>query len=252
MAGAGESRVFVAGATGVIGRVLCPMLIAEGWRVVGTTRRADQVAPLAAQEIDPVVVDVFDADRLRAAVVRARPRALVHLVTDLPDRWDPALRDAALRRTARVREAGTRNLVDAAVAAGVEVMVAQSIAFVYAPGPWPHEETDPLDVDATDPGTALTARAVRVLEDLVCGGPFRGVVLRFGLLYGPGTWTSAPSPGGPVHVDAAADAACRALRLDAAGIYNVAEPDGTVSVTKAMRELGWRPGVRFTSQRGTS
>lgn len=252
MAGAGESCAFVAGATGVIGRVLCPLLIAEGWRVVGTTRRADQAAPLAAQGIDPVVVDVFDADRLRAAVVRARPRALVHLVTDLPDRWDPALRDEALRRTARVREGGTRNLVDAAVAAGVEQVVAQSIAFVYAPGPGPHEETDPLDVNAADPGTALTARAVQVLEDLVCGGPFRGVVLRYGRLYGPGTWASVPPPGGPVHVDAAADAACRALCLGSAGIYNVAEPDGTVSVMKAMRELGWQPGARFTAQRGKS
>ncbi len=233
----------MAGASGVIGAALCPLLIADGWRVIGTTRQAARTAALEALGVESVVVDVFDADGLNSAVARARPSALIHLVTDLPDRWDPAATAAILERNARVREIGTRNLVAAGVAAGIKVLVAQSIAFAYAPGPPAFDESAPLDVDSADPGTAITARALKVLEDLVLGGPFRGVVLRFGRLYGPGTPTDVPPPGGPVHVEAAADAARRALS-GPAGIYNVAESDGTVDARKAARLLGWDPGFR--------
>jgi nucleoside-diphosphate-sugar epimerase len=144
---------------------------------------------------------------------------------------------------ARLREAGTRNLVDACVAAGVQRVIAESIAFAYAPGPKPFDETAPLNVLAPDPTAARTAAAVQVLEQLVLGGPFCGVVLRYGKLYGPGTWASTPPAGGPLHVDAAADAARRAITRGA-GIYNIAESDGTVSVEKAIRELEWTPTFR--------
>ena len=239
-----DKRVFVAGAAGVIGRVLCRLLLDDGWQVVGTTRKPEAARALAALGVEPVIVDVFDAGALRTAVLRARPQAVIHQLTDLPKQFDADALKSALPRNAALREVGTRNLVDACVAAGVCHVIAQSIAFAYAPGPKPYTEESPLNVGASDPAAARTALAVQVLESLVLAGPFRGVVLRYGRLYGPGTWASAPPPGAPVHVDAAADAARKALASGAAGIYNVAEPDGTVSVAKAVAQLGWSPSFR--------
>jgi nucleoside-diphosphate-sugar epimerase len=239
-----DERVFVAGATGAIGRVLCRLLVADGWHVVGTTRKAAAASDLQAIGVESAVVDVFDAEALRTALIAARPVAVIHQLTDLPKRLDAGDFKEALVRNARLREVGTRNLVDACVAAGVGHVVAQSIAFVYAPGPQPFSEEAPLDVNASDPTTARTVRAVQVLESLVLAGPFRGMVLRYGRLYGPGTWAAAPPAGGPVHVDAAADAARRALLHGDAGVYNVAEPDGTVAVVKAVGQLGWSPDFR--------
>jgi nucleoside-diphosphate-sugar epimerase len=239
-----QRRVFVAGASGVIGRVLCKLLVADGWHVVGTTRKIAVAHQLESLGVEPAVLDVFDAETLRAAVLGAQPFAVVHQLTDLPQRLDPAGLKEALGRNALLREVGTRNLVDASVAAGVRHVVAQSIAFAYAPGPQPFTEDAPLDLDAADPVAARTARAVQVLETLVLGGPFRGVVLRYGRLYGPGTWRSTPPAADGVHVDAAAEAARRALLHGDAGAYNVAEPGGTVSVEKAARHLGWSPAFR--------
>ena len=236
--------VFVAGASGAIGRVLCALLVADGHRVVGTTRRIEAAHALAATGVDPVIVDVFDADSLRESVKAASPEAVIHQLTDLPKQDDPDALKRALPHNARLREVGTQNLVDACVAANVRSLIAQSIAFAYAPGRQPYDETAPLNLQAQDPLAASSARAVQTLERLVLGGPFRGVVLRYGKLYGPGTWTSTPPAGGPVHVDAAADAARRAITRGAAGIYNVAEADGTVSVEKAARELGWSATFR--------
>lgn len=244
MAENADTRVFVAGATGVIGRVLCRLLVADGWHVVGTTRRAEAARVLAASGVEPVLVDVFDADALRAAVLGAQPVAVIHQLTDLPKQRNSAGFEQALARNARLREVGTRNLVEACVAAGVRHVVAQSIAFAYAPGPPPFTEDAPLAVNAAATATARTAQAVEVLERLVLSGPFRGVVLRYGRLYGPGTWASEPPAGGPVHVDAAADAARRALVRGEPGIYNVADPDGSVSIAKAVLHLGWNPAFR--------
>jgi nucleoside-diphosphate-sugar epimerase len=239
-----NKRVFIAGATGAIGRILCKVLLADGWQVTGTTRKPESAQQLEASGIVPVIVDAFDAEALRAAVLDAQPLAVIHQLTDLPQRFDPSALKDALPRNALLREVGTRNLVDACAAAGVRHLIAQSIAFAYAPGAKPYSEEDPLNLHAPDPAAARTARAVQTLESLVLAGPFRGVVLRYGRLYGPGTWTTEPPAGGPLHVEAAADAARRALERGGAGIYNVAEPDGTVRVDKAMRELGWSPGFR--------
>jgi len=238
-------RVFVAGAGGAIGRVLCRLLVADGWDVVGTTRKPEVASALRAQGVEPAVVDVLDAAALRAEVARAAPSAVIHQLTDLPRTFDPAALRAALERNAVLREVGTRNLVEASMVAGVRTLVAQSIAFAYAPGPTPVSEDAPLDVDAADPLAARTARAVRTLEQLVLGGPFRGVVLRYGRLYGPGTWSATPSSlGCVVHVDAAADAARRALTDGDAGVYHVAEPDGSVTVDRARHLLHWNPAFR--------
>lgn len=236
--------VFVAGATGVVGRVLCRLLVADGWRVVGTTRKAEAVKTLESLGVEPAVVDVFDADALRAVMVDAKPLAVIHQLTDLPKQLDADALKQALTRNARLREVGTKNLVDACVAAGVRHLIAQSLAFAYAPGPQPFTEASPLNVDATDPVAANTARALHTLETLVLSGPFRGVVLRYGRFYGPGTWASSPLAGVAVHVDAAADAARLALQRGSAGVYNVAEPGGTVSIEKAVSQFGWSPAFR--------
>lgn len=239
-----NKRVFVAGAGGAVGRCLCRLLVADGWEVIGTTRRPERVAMLEATGVHPVVVDVFDADRLRMVVAEADAGLIVHQLTDLPFGLDPAQMAEARVRNAHLREAGTRNLVQAAVAAGAVRIVAQSIAFAYAPGPLPHDEDAPLNLDAVDPVAALTARSVHSLEQSVIGAPPVGIVLRYGRLYGPGTGFDLPPSGAPLHVDAAADAARRALTHGRRGAYNIAEDDGAVSSRRAGRELGWNAGFR--------
>ena len=243
-------RIFVAGASGVIGRRMCRMLVADGHTVTGTARGSEKVGMLQQLGIEPVVVDVFDADRLCAVLVESQADIVIHQLTDLPPGLDPSRMVEARIRNARLRETGTKNLVAAAIAAGVRRVVAQSIAFAYAPGPMPFDESAALNVAATDEASALSARAVASLEQQVLGGPFDGIVLRYGKLYGPGTGFDVPPPGGPVHVDAAADAARRAVSLGEPGIYNVAEEDGTVSSAKARAVLEWSPAFRMESGEG--
>lgn len=176
-------RVFVAGATGVIGRPLVPLLLAEGHVVAGLTR--SQPGVVRALGAAPVVCDAFDATRLRAAVERFAPDAVVHLLTDLPDDRSrlPEFRAA----NARIRREGTRNLLAAAPGAR---LVVQSVAF-------------PLEGEG--------AAAVEELERLT--GEAGGVVLRFGVLHGPGTYHPDDLPPEPrTHVDDAARAVVAALR----------------------------------------
>ncbi len=235
-------KVFLAGATGAIGRRLLPLLRAAGHDVVGTTRRAERCDLLRRLGAVPVVVDAYDAAALTRAVADARPDVIVHQLTDLPQ--DPAAIKAALDGNARLRIEGTRNLVAAALAARVRRMVAQSIAFAYAPGPAPLLESHPLHLD--DAAMGRTAQGVAALEQAVTQTPgLDGVVLRYGRLYGPGTWTPVASGPAPLHVDAAAQAALLALTQGAPGIYNIAEDDGAVSSEKARRALGFDASFRL-------
>jgi nucleoside-diphosphate-sugar epimerase len=238
-----KKRIFVAGASGAIGRRLCRLLVNEGWSVIGTTRSLEKVPMLRDLGVEPEIVDVFNEALLLEIVRKAEPEVVVHQLTDLPPALDPAKMAEALVRTDRLREIGTRNLVAAAVAAGVQRMVAQSLAFVYAPGPMPYREDAPLNLD--DPVFGETARAVASLEQQVLAAPLTGIVLRYGKLYGPGTGFDLPASDGPLHVDDAADAARRALTRGETGVYNIAEDDGAVSINKAADALGWVPGFRL-------
>jgi nucleoside-diphosphate-sugar epimerase len=236
--------MFLAGASGVIGRRLAPILVADGWRVIASTRSPQKVALLAQLGVTPVVVDVFDSPRLSQAVADARPDVVIHQLTDLPPGLDPTRMEEATRRNARIRDEGTRSLIAAAIAAGVRRFVAQSIAFAYADAPLPHGEQDKLAIDA-EGRAGISARGVASLERQVLDAPVEGLVLRYGRLYGPGTGFEAPAGRSPVHVDAAARAAALAATRGERGIYNIAEDDGTVSSERAKRQLTWSADWRW-------
>ncbi len=238
-------RIFLAGATGAIGRRLIPLLLEAGHHVVGITRSEDKAATLRASGVEAFAVDVFDAAALGRAVIAAKPDIVMHQLTDLAGVADPATYKDAIARNARIRDEGTRNLVKAAIVAGVPRIVAQGIAWVYAPGPTPHAEDDPLNTNAQEP-LATTMRGVIVLESLVLHSqPLQGIVLRFGQLYGPGTGTNAAKGPSPVHVDAAAYASLFAVERASIGVFNVAEPNSEIRTDKTQRELGWRADLRL-------
>ncbi len=234
-------RVLLAGASGVIGRRLLPQLVQRGYEVFGTTRSSDRAREIERAGAAPVVLDVYDRDAVVRALDAVRPRVVIHQLTDLAGGFAPDRAADTLARNGRLRDEGTRNLVDAARAAAVTRLVAQSIVWVYAAGREPHTEEDALDLPGE--GTkALTMKGVVALESAVMNAaPVEGVVLRYGWFYGPGA-NEKPAGAPGVHVDAAAAAALLAIDHGAPGIYNVAEPGPHVSIEKARRELGWSPG----------
>ena len=185
-------HVFIAGATGAVGRTLIPTLIAEGHTVTGTTRsgaKAEQLTDLGAT---PVLMDGLDRDSVMAAVTGAAPDAIVHQMTALAGDIDFRNIDKGFAMTNRLRSEGTEHLLAAAQAVGASRFVAQSFAG------WPSARTgdpvkteaDPLDPDPPR-GIRETHAAIRRLEELVTGAG--GVVLRYGGFYGPGTGLA---PGG--------------------------------------------------------
>ena len=230
-------KVFLAGATGVVGRRLTVLLRQAGHEVAGTTRSEAKAAALRAIGAVPVLVDAYDADKLKLAVYAVQPDVIIHQLTDLPQAIDPKTLPQALEANARLRIAGTRNLVDAALTNNVPRVIAQSIAFAYAPGQGPLAEEHPIDPAQT--GVMALERAVTGTHGI------DGVVLRYGRFYGPGTWTDQPNGAAPLHVDAAAQAALLALSKGRPGIYNIAEDDGAVSSEKARRELGFDASFRM-------
>jgi nucleoside-diphosphate-sugar epimerase len=171
-------RIFLAGATGVIGRRLLPLLIEHGHEVTALTRQPGEVPRLRALGAAAVVGDVLDRDAVLRAVRSAVPEVVLHQLTDL--------RDQNFEANSELRKTGTRHLVDAALAAGARRVVAQSIAWAYQAGDVPAAEGTPLDLTAS--GSRLrTVRGVAALEAAVRSAP-EWVLLRYGLLYGPGTW----------------------------------------------------------------
>ncbi|AHG39975.1 dTDP-glucose 4,6-dehydratase [Pseudomonas syringae CC1557] len=238
-----SQKVFVAGASGVIGKVLLPLLVKAGYTVYGATRRLEQIGSIEAAGATAVLVDVYDAKRLSEELTRIQPWAVMHQLTDLPRGLDPSLMAQAVANNARIRNEGTRNLVAAALAAGARRMVAQSIAWAYRPGDTPHLETQPLDLDA-EGGRRISVQGVAALEAQVLGEPtLHGIVLRYGQLYGPCTGTDEPAGASPLHVEDAAHAALLALNTSEGGIFNITEDNPVVSNEKARRVLDWSPAM---------
>jgi nucleoside-diphosphate-sugar epimerase len=236
-------KIFLAGASGVIGRRLTPLLVGAGHQVAGMTRNAANACALEAAGVAAVVVDVFDADALKAAVMRAAPEIIIHQLTDLPHIFDGAQLAASYPRNARIRTEGTRNLIAAAKAVSARRFIVQSIAFGYAAGAEPHTEADPFDL--ADGPRAVTVRGAADMERQILTSGLEAILLRYGFFYGPGAWTNEPHRKPPLHVDAAAHAALIAVTRGRPGIYNIAEDDGTVSIAKARSELGFDPAFRL-------
>jgi nucleoside-diphosphate-sugar epimerase len=248
-------RVFVAGATGAIGRPLISALTSAGHDVVGMTSSQSGLNTLHEIGADGIVADAFDANAVDRALIKVRPVAVIDELTSLPKHgrigWRSVGTDtpekeemrAAAERDRRVRIEGGRNVYNAATSAGVKRYLVQSTGFFYAPGQGLAIETDPLALGAT-PGIAAGAETYMQIEQRVLGldGP-DGVALRYGFFYGPGTWFTPNGDAGNelrqgqcplvgsgrgvwswVHVEDAAAATVAALE-SAPGIYNIVDSD---------------------------
>jgi nucleoside-diphosphate-sugar epimerase len=181
-------RIYLAGASGVIGSRLVPLLVDAGYTVGAMTRSSEKAARLASLGAEPIVCDVFDRGALTTAVRSFSPDLVLHELTDLPD----AVEDLPKARllNARIRVEGTRNLIDAMDGLDEPKILAQSIAWTPDPGPG--------------------ADAVTSLEQAVLAA--NGVVLRYGAFYGPGTYYEGELPAAPrVHIDTAAARTLEAL-----------------------------------------
>lgn len=223
-------HVLLAGSTGVLGRRILPLLLSSGHEVTALVRDPTQAARIAGLGAGTALADALDLAAVMTAVAQARPDVVMHQVTDLAAGTSAS--------NAALRIAGTRGLVDAAHAAGVRRVIAQSIAWAYQPGDAPAEETTPLDERADTP-RRTTIDGIAALEQATREAP-EWVVLRYGLLYGPDTWYSpAGARGGDVragrleadadvssfvHVDDAAAAAIEALHRPS-GAVNVCDDE---------------------------
>ena len=190
-------RIFLAGASGVIGVRLIPLLVRDGHEVAGMTRSPGKTAALRELGAEPVVCDVFDAGALAKAVTAFGPELVMHQLTDLPDQVERIPEFAAGNN--RIRTEGTRNLLAAAAQAGATRFLAQSIAWTPPAG----------------------GEAVAEHERLVLAAG--GVVIRYGTFYGPGTYSGADRVPPPprIQVD---EAARRTVAL-------LTAPSGVVVVT---------------------
>ncbi|MGV9307601.1 NAD-dependent epimerase/dehydratase family protein [Nonomuraea sp. NPDC003727] len=215
-------KIVLAGANGAVGRQLVPLLLEAGHEVVGTSRSDAGVAAIRAAGADAVRLDVLDRESTLATLAAARPDAVIHQLTALGER--------RFDQNARIRREGTRNLVDGALKAGAGRIVAQSISWVYAAGDAPATEEEPLDPareGMVGPVIALESAAAEVE---------RHVVLRYGLLYGPGTWYS---PGewvadqlreGQLAAGAAVSSFVHVADAALAALLALDWPDGVVNV----------------------
>jgi nucleoside-diphosphate-sugar epimerase len=237
-------RVFVAGATGAVGRPLVSRLLADGHSVTAITRSPEKAFGLRDAGAAAVVCDVFDRAKLSAVVRDIAPDAIIHQLTDLPASMNPRMLQAIYERNNRVRREGTANLLGAAKVGSVRRFIVQSMGTWYRPeGAAVKSESEPLWTDAPEPiGTAV--RTVADMEAVVTRESPIAVVLRYGAFYGPGTWYAADgelarrmrarsfpmiAAGSGItsfiHVDDAATAAIAALSATASGIYNIADDE---------------------------
>lgn len=191
-------RIFIAGATGVLGMRVVPLLVADGHEVWGMTRTPSKSDLLRKVGAEPVVCDVYDLPVLRDEVVRSQADAVLHLLTDLPD--DLSAIESFTEANARIRREGTRTLLTAARAAGTTRFLAESVAW-QLPG---------------DAGLAVAELERAVLH-------VAGVVLRYGRFYGPGTHHEHEPPPPRVHVDEAARRTALALE-ERSGVIEIVDP----------------------------
>jgi len=257
-------RIFVAGATGAVGRPLVPALISAGHSVVGLTRTAAKAETIKRMGAEPIIADGLDAVAIRAAVTSTRPDVIIDEMTDLSAVTDFRHFDRAFARTNQLRTRGTDLLLAAAREAGVQRFIAQSFsgwAFARTSGPV-KTETDELDPNPPEE-LRRTLEAMRYLEQTVTqsSNP-EGIVLRYGSFYGPGTGILAPAMleqlrqrrvpliGGSggwwsfIHVDDAASATVKAIERGKAGnIYNIVDDDPT-QVWQWFRALAEMLGAR--------
>jgi nucleoside-diphosphate-sugar epimerase len=249
-------KVFVAGATGVLGRQLVPRLVAAGHEVVGTTRSESKTRELYDLGATPAVIDALDPDQVANAVAEAKPDAIIHQLTSI-SRLDTRHFDRDFAVTNRLRTEGLDHLLSAGRAVGVERFIAQSYTS------WPYARTGgPVkgEDDPLDPAPAREMResfaAIRYLEDAVTGADWTtGIALRYGGFYGPGTSLDAggeqlemvrkrriPVIGNGrgvwsfVHTADAAEATVAALERGNRGVYNIVDDDPA-----AVAE--WLPGL---------
>jgi nucleoside-diphosphate-sugar epimerase len=237
-------RVFVAGATGAIGRPLVSQLLEAGHEVVGMTRSEERATELREAGAEAAVCDAHDSEAVRAAVTGARPEVLVHQLTDLPQDFNPRY---DYGETNELRTRVTRDLIEAAREGGAGRIVAQGVAFFYLPtGSMVKDEDAPVvSSEVADGKQAEAGDALVDLERQVLGAEgMDGLVLRYGFFYGPGTWFSAdsnlattyrrrmsPIVGSGegvfsfIHVHDAASATVAAVERGAPGVYNVVDDD---------------------------
>ena len=238
-------RVFVAGATGVIGRPLVAELLAGGHDVVGSTRSAERAEQLSELGVEPVVLDARDADALRGAVIEAAPEVVINQLTNLPDKVNYRKPAETFGATNELRGVVGPALAGAASEAGARRLISQSVCFFYlSTGKRAHAEDDPLlELPPDNPASRGTI-ALEALERSTLETPgLDGVVLRYGYFYGPGVRSV---PGGfdldevrrrrypivgdgtgifsMVHVDDAVSATVLAVKRGS-GIYNVCDDE---------------------------
>jgi nucleoside-diphosphate-sugar epimerase len=252
-------KIFVAGASGVIGPPLVRRLTAAGHQVSGSTRGGEGAERIREAGGTAVICDVFDRPQLVEAVTAAGPEVVINQLTSLPPRFEPSKKDF-YEANNRIRSEGGDNVIEAAAAAGARRLVTQSISFLYEmTGPGVKTEADRTDTSGAH--AAMLGHERKALED----ERFEGIVLRYGLFYGPGTWYSRDGYIGqqvmkrrlPVvgsgagiasflHVEDAAAAA--GLVVDrGTGVYNVTddEPAPMSEWLPALAEaLGARPPRR--------
>jgi nucleoside-diphosphate-sugar epimerase len=256
-------RVFVAGATGAIGKQLVPRLVEAGHEVHGMTRSESKQAMLHELGAVPVVADALDPDQVAEAVGRARPDVIVHQLTAIPATLDLRHFDRDFALTSRLRTEGTDHLLSAGQVVGVQRFVAQSHILSYArTGGSVKSEEDPFD---RSPAREMreTLAAIRHLEEAVLGARWtEGIVLRYGHFYGLGT-SLAPGAeqvelvrrrkfplvgdGGGVwsfiHVADAAEATVAAVERGHRGVYNIVDDDPAL-VAKWLPALGEELGAK--------